>query len=279
MRVLVSYDLEGVAGIVDWDQCRPGSVGYSTGCALLAGELAALVDGLRAGGATEILLNDSHGTMHNLDPAELPQGTVSIAGRQKSLYMMEGIDRGVAGVVFLGYHGAISGPPAVLSHTYNPATIAKVTVNGREVGESGVNALAAAGEGVPVILITGDDVAVDQAAGLIPTAERLAVKRSITRFAAESLHPLEARAQIRAAAELAAARLGGSVAPPIDLPVVDVPAVLDVELATADLAELGTWVKGVERAGTRTVRLEGNDLALLYRAFVALVAMVRAAER
>jgi D-amino peptidase len=279
MRVLVSYDLEGVAGIVDWDQCRPGSAAYSTGCALLAGELTALVEGLRAGGATEILLNDSHGSMHNLDPAQLPLGTVSIAGRQKPLYMMEGVDRGVSGVVFLGYHGAISGRPAVLSHTYNPATITRVTLNGEEVGESGINALAACAEGAPVILLTGDDVAVDQAAWVIPTAERLAVKRSITRFAAESLHPMEARTRIRAAAERAMARLRGAAAPPIELPPIELPAVLDVELATADLVELATWVKGVEKAADRTVRLAGSDLGRLHRSFVALVAMVRAADR
>jgi D-amino peptidase len=115
----------------------------------------AAIDGALAGGATEIVCNDSHGTMNNLDPELLHGRTAYVAGRHKPLYMMEGMDPSVDAVFFVGYHGSISGGSSVLSHTYNPSVISKVSLNSAECGESGINALVALACGAPVALITG----------------------------------------------------------------------------------------------------------------------------
>ena len=109
MKVFISFDMEGVAGIVDWSQCRPPGQPYEEGRALLLGEVNAAIDGALAGGATEIVCNDSHGTMNNLNPAELHGRARYVAGRHKPLYMMEGMDASVDAVFFVGYHGSISG--------------------------------------------------------------------------------------------------------------------------------------------------------------------------
>jgi D-amino peptidase len=204
MRIFISFDMEGVAGIVDWSQCRAPGQPYEEGRALLLGEVNAAIDGALAGGATEIVCNDSHGAMNNLNPADLHGRASSIAGRHKPLYMMEGLDPSFGAVFFVGYHGSISGPSSVLSHTYNPSVIARATLNGLECGESGINALAALGHRVPIALISGDQVALAEAAPFAPGVEQVQVKESITRFAAAQVHPEEARERIRAGAEAAA---------------------------------------------------------------------------
>jgi D-amino peptidase len=273
MRVFISFDMEGVAGIVDWAQCRPPGQPYEEGRALLLGEVNAAIDGAIEAGATEVICNDAHGAMANLNP-ELLHGRASyVSGRHKPLYMMQGCDSSVDAVLFVGYHGSISGDSSVLSHTYNPSVISRVALNGTETGESGINALVALACDAPVVLITGDDQTVDQGSPFFPYAERRVVKHSVSRYAASSLHPSVARDLIREGAAKAVAATGSAPAPSISLP-----AALDVELQTADMAEIASWVKGVERTGTRSVRASGDDPLAVYQSFVALTYITRVAE-
>jgi D-amino peptidase len=140
MKTWISFDMEGVAGIVDWDQCRPsGGARYEVGCQLMLAEVNAAIEGAIAGGATEVVLNDSHGTMANLDPRAVAGGAGYVSGRHKPMYMMQGLDDSFDAVFLVGYHGSISGEPSTLSHTYNPEVFAAARVNGTEVGESGIN--------------------------------------------------------------------------------------------------------------------------------------------
>jgi D-amino peptidase len=273
MKIFISFDMEGVAGIVDWSQCRAPGQPYEEGRRLLLGEVNAAIDGALAGGATEIVCNDSHGTMNNLDPAELHGRATYVAGSHKPLYMMEGMDDTVDAVFFVGYHGSISGESSVLSHTYNPSVVSRVELNGTECGESGINGLVALACGAPVVLITGDQETINQGVNYFKDMERVVVKHSITRFAASALHPLDARDRIRSGAEAAARRSGAVPVPDITLP-----ARLDVHVQTADMAEVASWVKGVERTGTRTVRVEGSDPLAIFRSFVGITYITRVAE-
>ena len=273
MKVFISFDMEGVAGIVDWAQCRPPGQAYEEGRALLLGEVNAAIDGAMAAGATEVVCNDSHGAMNNLNPADLHGRAAYIAGRHKPRYMMEGLDDSFDAVFFVGYHGSISGEPSVLSHTYNPSVISRVLLNGVPCGESGINALVALGHGVPVALITGDQVTMAEGAPFFKHAEQVVVKGSITRFAAAQVHPEDAREMIYAGAEVAVRRLGD-----VPLPDVELPARLDVEFQTADMAQVASWVKGAERSGTRTVRIAGDDPLEVYRSFVGITYITRVSE-
>jgi len=148
--------MEGVAGIVDWDQCRAPGRPYEEGRRLLLGEVNAAIDGALAAGATEIVCNDSHGTMNNLDPELLHGQARYVSGRHKPLYMMQGLDASADVVFMVGYHGSISGESSVLSHTYNPSVISHVTLNSSRVGESGINALVALAHGVPVVALVNE---------------------------------------------------------------------------------------------------------------------------
>jgi D-amino peptidase len=275
VKVFLSCDMEGVAGIVDWAQCRPDSgSAYAMGCRLMLDEVNAAIDGALTGGATTVVVNDSHAAMANLDPAALHGRARYVSGRHKPAYMMQGLDGTADAVFFVGYHGSISGQPSVLSHTYNPEVISGVRLNGHDVGESGVNALVAHAHRVPIALLTGDAVTIAEAQPFAPDCVCVETKESVTRFAASSLHPEESCSRIEKAAREA---VGKVTAREIASPSISFPAQLDVELQTADMAEVATWVKGVERLGTRAVRIAGEDGAAMYRSFVALTYITRQA--
>jgi D-amino peptidase len=275
MKIWMSFDMEGVAGIVDWEQCRPGGgARYSVGCGLMLDEVNAAIEGAIAGGATEVVLNDSHGGMANLDPRLIAGGASYIAGRHKPLYMMEGLDESADAVFLVGYHGSISGRPSTLSHTYNPEVFAGARVNGVDVGESGINALVAEHFGVPIAFVSGDSVTWAETEAFAPGAVSVVTKESITRFSALNLHPAESCRRIRAGAEEAVRRVAAGR---VGTPGITRPARLELDVQTGDMAEVATWARGTERVGERTVRIEGEDLLDVFRSFVAVNYITRQA--
>ena len=269
MKVFLSTDMEGTAGVVDWAQCVGESPEAIAGRRLLLAEVNAAIDGAVAGGATEIVVNDSHSTMRNLPAAELGGQASYIAGSHKPLYMMQGLDDSFGACLFISYHGSI-GAPAGMSHTYNPRAVVEVRLDGTVTGEAGINALVAAHYGVPVVLVTGDRCACEEAAALIPGIHQAPVKEHVSRVAAHSLHPDRACALIRAEARAAVAAAGTTTPPRLD------PGVLEVFVRTSDIAEAASWVRGVDRTGPRELRIHGTDHLATYRSFCAAILLTRA---
>jgi D-amino peptidase len=209
--------------------------------------------------------------------------------------MMQGLDATADLVFMVGYHGSISGESSVLSHTYNPAVISHVSLNGTRVGESGINALVALACQAPVGLITGDQQTIAEADPFLADAERVVVKESFTRFGAANLHPEVARELIadgaRRALERAVAdpsevwEIAASDADPgaselavLRPPAISLPAVLEVHMQTADMAEVASWVRGADRTGVRTVSIGGDDPLAVFRSFVAVTYITRVSE-
>jgi D-amino peptidase len=269
MKVFISSDMEGTAGVVDWDQCTGDGPEAAHGRQLLLGEVNAAIEGAAAGGATEIVVNDSHSTMRNLPPGELAGQASYISGSHKPLYMMQGLDASFGAVLFVSYHGSI-GAPAGLSHTYNPRAVIEARLDGVVTGEAGINALVAAHFGVPVMLITGDRQACEEAAKLIPGIGVAVVKEHVSRAAAHSLHPERARALIAEAAQEAVAAAAGALPPSMS------PGVLELTVRTTDIAEAASWVRGVDRTGPRKLRIHGGDPLSTYRSFCAAILLTRA---
>ena len=270
MKVFISSDIEGTAGIVDSEQVRAPGAEYEIGRQLLTDEVNAAIDGAVQAGASHILVNDAHRTMFNLRPGELHHHASYLSGRHKPLYMMEGLDATFDAVFMVAYHGAIGAERAILSHTYNPGAVWEARLNGVAVGESALNALVALHYRVPVVLITGDDATAEEARPFMPEIEAVVVKRSITRFAAESLHPDRACELIRAGAARALARAETAAPPAIDLP-----ASLEVTFLTADMADMASWIPGVHRTSTRTATVTDDDPLRLYRSFATIIALTR----
>jgi D-amino peptidase len=271
VRVFISSDMEGTAGIVDWTQCRGPGPEYEMGRRLLLGEVNAAIAGAIDGGATDILVNDSHGAMANLSPAELSAKARYLSGRHKPLYMMQGLDESFGAVLFVSYHGSM-GSNGVLSHTYNPRAISAARLNGTIVGEAGINALVAAAHRVPVALVTGDQITIEETKATLPEAIGVVVKQAVTRFSAESLHPAAACSAIQAGAKAAVER---AVAGEIGPPPIEFPAHLTVDWLTADMAEMVVSIGGIERTAARTVAIRGDDPLAIFRAFVAAIAITR----
>lgn len=270
MKIFISSDMEGTAGVVDWDQCHAAGEQYEYYCGLLTGEINAAIEGAISAGADEFLVNDSHGKMANLRPEDLAGSAAYLSGRYKPMYMMEGLDSSFDAVFFISYHGSMGSNGSTLSHTYFPTAFAEVTINGVVTGEAGINALVAAAYGVPVVLISGDSTTAAEIEPFAPGIRSAVVKRSVTRFAAESMHPATARSVIRSEAAAAVAALA-TAAPPA----ITVPATLGITFRTSDYADLACRVSGVVRTGDLAAEVTLDDPLELFRTFITVVLLCR----
>src|SRR5580700_3888716 len=268
MKVFLSSDMEGTAGVVEWEQCVGDGPAAAAGRRLLLDEVNAAIEGAIDGGASEIVVNDSHATMRNLPPDAIAGQASYISGSHKPLYMMQGLDASFDAVLFVSYHGSV-GAPAGLSHTYSPRVVVEARLDGVVTGEAGINALVAAHYGVPVVLVTGDRCACEETAVLIPGVHAAVVKEPVSRSAAHSLHPSRARALIRDTAEKAVAGAAAAEPPPL------ASATLEVSVRTADIAEAASWARGVDRTGPRELRIHGENALATYRSFCAAILLTR----
>lgn len=270
VKIFISSDMEGTAGVVDWEQVRPGSADYPYFAGLLCAEVNAAITGAMDAGASEFLVNDSHGRMANLRPDALAGRASYLSGRLKPRYMMQGLDETFDAAFFVSYHGSMSSGGSVLSHTYFPAAVAEVTLNDAVVGEAGLNALVAQACGVPIVLVTGDDTTAAELAPICPGIRSAVVKRSVTRFAAESLHPDVACEVIRSEARAAIEGVGSARPPAINLP-----ATVGIRFHNSDYAELAARVAGVDRTGDVTATIAGADPIDLFETFITVVLLCR----
>lgn len=247
-KIFISVDIEGVAGVVNAEQGRPGNAEHEAARRLMTAEANAAIEGAIAGGASEVLVNDSHGPMRNLVLTELDPQAQVVYGRPKPLSMMQGLESDFAGVILLGYHARAGAHRGILAHTINGFAFAKVSVNGRAVGEAALYGSLAGAMGVPVIMASGDDVLRAEVAQLFPDARFAEVKLGIGANAAKNLSPKAARALIRSTAE-AATREAHAARPSVMNP----PLRCEVRLNTPALADLMSLVPGTERIDGHTV--------------------------
>jgi D-amino peptidase len=196
-KVYISVDLEGISGVNGDDQTGPGGAEYGRARKLMAEDANAAIRGAFDGGATDVLLNDSHGGQRNLLPEDLDPRARLISHSFKRFGMMEGLDETFDAVVFVGYHAKADAPRGLFAHT-GSGVVRDLQVNGRSVGEGGMNAALAAWYGVPVVAVSGDDAAVEEVKAIVPGIRGVVVKRAINVRAVE-LRPLaDARRDIQA---------------------------------------------------------------------------------
>ncbi len=272
MRVYLSVDMEGLAGISHSAPTGRGDEGYPAAVELMVGEANAAIEGAHAGGATEVVVNDSHGGMFNLSPLGLDRRAVVVQG-QKAWSMVQGagpdarlIGDGRFGVaLFVGYHVRAGHPDGVIAHTYSYAPTLS-TLNGRPVGETGINAAVLGAWGVPVGLVAGDDRLAEETEGWLPWAERVVVKRAVGWRAAASVHPAVARELVREGAERAVRRAATGELRTLE---VETPVTIEIEYRNGGEADYAALVPLAERYGDRGVRIVAQDAPTAYRAFLA----------
>jgi D-amino peptidase len=283
MKVYVSVDMEGIAGV---NHPRPterdDQVGYARAVELMVGETNAAIEGALEAGASDVLVNDSHGGMYNLPAIDLHPAARLLQG-QKPWSMVAGAGPATAGVglpagvsafadgsvadvaLFIGYHARAGHPRGTIAHTYSYRPT-RTLLAGRLTGEYGINAAVLGQWGVPVGLVAGDDALADEIAEWLPWAERVVVKQGTGWASAASLHPERARALIREAAVRAVRRAAAGELQPL---AVEPPVVIEADYGRAIEADYAAMVPGVERVGDRGIRVEAPDAVTAYRAFLA----------
>jgi D-amino peptidase len=261
MRVLVSVDMEGIAGVVHADDIRPGHSEYERNRMLLTAEANAAVRGVHGFDAgAQVLVADAHAQFRNLLPGSLDRRAELLRGAPRPDGMMAGITAGVEAAMFIGYHGKAGTACSVLAHTVSGGVVADVRCNGRSLGELGLNVALAACHGVRPVLVSGDDTVAAEAADVAPGMQCVTVKYALGARAARSLHPDEAcdrieRAVPRALAERDAVR-------PLRL---DGPVRLQVQVHRPHMTEFALLVPGMERIDGCTLGYSAPDFPTAYQ--------------
>jgi D-amino peptidase len=261
MRVLVSIDMEGIAGVVDGDDIHPGHAEYERNRILLTAEASAAVRGAYAYDPdARVLVTEAHAAYRNLLPEQLDRRATLLRGTPKPWGMMSGLDQDIDAVVFIGYHGKAGTPRSVMAHTISGQVIADVRCNGRSLGELGLNTALAAHFGVPPVLVAGDDTVAAEAADVAPGMRSVVVKHALGARAAALLHPDEACDRIEQ--EVPKALADRSSVQPLHF---DGPVVLEVEVLRTRMTEQALLVPGMELADGRTLRYTAPDFPAAYQ--------------
>lgn len=255
LKVYVSVDMEGVVGTVTSDQLGPGGFEYERFREFMTREALAAVGAAKEAGATEILVSDSHGNGENLLIEKLPPDVRVVRSWPRRQQMMAGIDASFDAAIFIGYHASTANPRGVRAHTFSSARLSRVALNGREMTEGSWNAAIAGHFGVPVVMMSGDDAAIEEVRALVGPIEAAETKRSLGFHSAITLTP-EASYALIAEKVKAGLRRRGEMKPFVLAP----PVVLDIGFKNYMPAEVLAYLRGVERTGSRSVRFEARDV-------------------
>lgn len=247
MRVLVSVDMEGCAGVAGRHQTRREGGDYERARRLMTAEASAAVAGAFDAGAEQVLVADSHGDMDNVLPEELDPRASLLRGSPRAGLMVAGVQDADV-LVMVGYHAAAGSAAGVYAHTYSGASFAEVRLDGRAVGEAELNARAAAESGAATALVTGDSWACEEVRAACGTVRTLSVKTGLTGLVATSVSPQQAQEAIRSATADALGAPGTWWRPTArgELQV-------EVDVLVPRMTELAALVPGTVRTGARTL--------------------------
>lgn len=202
MKVYIVTDLEGVSGVCLFEQTRekqPREL-YEEARKLLMGEVNAAVEGCFEGGAKEVVVLDGHGGGFNFIPEEMHPRAYFITGTHRPTWLV-GLDETFNAVLCIGFHAMMGTPNGILHHTQSSKTENRYWYNGIEMGEIGQVAIVAGHYDVPVVMVSGDKAACDEAKKLLgDEIVTVAVKEGYSRHCAKMIPPKVARELIRAGA-------------------------------------------------------------------------------
>lgn len=269
LRVFVSADMEGIWGVVHGDQTSPESPEYGPARRWMTDDVNAVVAGLFEAGATEVVINDSHGSMRNIIPDELDPRATLISGSPKPLSMMQGIGESCQACLFIGYHAKAGTEAAILDHTISGSVVRAVRINGIEMPELGINAAIAGYFGVPVVMISGDTALCAQAKAMLgPDTVAVPVKEGIGRYAARLFPKEAARKALRDGAREALLRRAAAKVFKIEPP-----CRFELGFQTSGQAEMSMLLPAVTRVDSRTAVFSTNDYLEGFKLMRAMIAL------
>ena len=189
LKVHISVDMEGIAGVVTGEQLGPTGFEYGRFREFMTREALAAIEAAKAAGATEIIVADSHGNGQNLLIDQFPADVRVIRSWPRRLSMVAGIDEAIDAAIFIGYHAGTNNPAGVRAHTFSSANLTRVAVNGMNMTEGSWNAAIAGQFGVPVVMMSGDDAAIAEVRKLVGNIEAAETKRSLGFHSASTITP------------------------------------------------------------------------------------------
>lgn len=256
LKVHISVDMEGIAGVVTGDQIGPQGFEYGRFREFMTQEALAAVAAAKEAGATDIVVADAHGNGENLLVERFPPDVRIVRSWPRKLQMMGGLDQSFDAAIFIGYHASTTNPSGVRAHTFSSATLTKVTLNGVEMSEGSWNAAIAGHFNVPVVMVSGDDAAVAEIRKVVGNIEGVETKRSLGFHSALTLTPQAVQALIGPAVKGGLARR--ATLPPYRP---QGPIVVDVTFKHYLPAEVLAYLPMFERSSAHSVRFRARDMA------------------
>jgi len=274
LKVFLSVDIEGISGITHGSQISAGQPDYDKGRALMVGDVNAAIEGALTLTEVEIVVSDGHGSMCNIKPEELHEAAMLIRGSPKPLTMMEGIDQSYDAALFIGYHAKKGTKLGLFDHTISGGIIDSITINGLEVGETGINAAIAGYYGVPLIFLSGDLAVANEVKALVPNIITVVVKEAVSRTAAKCLNPKQARKLIKEGV-IEALKKRKSIEPFRFKP----PIEMRIKYGNTLMADAVEFMPSTERVDGRTIKSVFNDYIKAFRAARASIYIASAVSR
>jgi D-amino peptidase len=269
LKVYVSVDMEGIWGVVNAEQTSATGPDYGPARKWMAHDVSAVIAGLFEAGATEVIVNDSHGGMRNILAEDLDARASLISGTPKPLAMMQGIDASYDACIFVGYHARAGTANSVLDHTISGGTVRAFKVNGMDLPELGINGAIAGYYNVPVVMLSGDAETCAQAKAVLGSElVTVAVKESYGRSAAKMLPQDEARRLLKEGAKQALLKRAKVVpfklAPPLHF---------ELEFLNSQQAELPCLLPQAKRTSARSVAFTSADYVEGFKLARAMIAL------
>ena len=272
MKILIAADMEGITGVVAWDQVNPNHPEYARFRRLMTGDVNAAIRGAFDGGADEVIVTDGHNNGRNILIEELDSRARLNSGSPAPFSMVQGVESGVDAMMYVGYHARMGAQNGICDHTWSDERVAGLQLNGQVFGEIGLNAAVAGHFGVPLIFISGDQTACAEAAAVVGPLEQAVVKQAHGRFAAECLPPAVSQAKIEAGVKAAVQRCKQGQAPqPLRLAA---PVTMTLDFVQSEMADKAALLPGATRH-ERRLEYTAADMVAIYRAFRAALALAR----
>lgn len=256
LKIYISVDMEGVAGVVTADQLGPGGFEYERFRHFMTNETLAAVNAARGAGATEFVVSDSHGNGESLLIDEFPKDVRIVRSWPRHGGMMAGLDASFDAALFVGYHASTTNMQGVRAHTFSSAHLTRVSLNGNAVTEGEFNAAFAGALGVPVIFASGDDAAMEELKSRLGNIETAETKKNLSFHSAETLTPEASCERIGAGVKAALARLHDFRPYAIKTPVK-----LEISFKNYMPAQMLSYLRVVQRVDSHTIRFVGKDMA------------------
>jgi len=255
LKIYISADMEGVVGVVTNEQLGPQGFEYARFREFMTQEVNAAIEGALAGGATQIVVSDSHGNGQNLLIEKLHKDVTLVRAWPRPLMMMQGIDETFAGAVFIGYHTGTTNSQGVRAHTMSSARLADVQLKGVSVSEAGINAAIAGHFNVPVIAVSGDDAVVKETQALLGDVEGAVVKWASGFHSARTIMPDASYQIIRDKVTKAVRRIKDFKPYKLSGPIQ-----VDVRFKNYRPSEVLSYLSIVLRTDAHSIRFTGKDM-------------------